>query len=264
MYFPCQGWPWALDAGRAASYHTDRTRTRLGRASQHQPEGLARPVRGVWPHPRLCWGQLQELTMARPLGLQPQRVLVTECLLSHVERRGQCGEWDAGAAPVRPTPAGRTVRSGGRIPRPKTSCGLLGRWAYCQSPRTPRPVTPAHRGRSPPHAEVSHSCTLSVHAEEDTREPPMLRGTASRDRSHTGSIKCPHVSLYRATGAAEWGDIDGRGRLGRGCPRQRLPARPGPGASRRWVAGRRGGRSPGPGGTGGVDSTGRGVGPGHF
>lgn len=44
---------------------------------------------------------------------------------------------------------------------------------------------PARRGQSLLHAEVSHSCAPSVHAEEDTREPPMLRGTASRDKSHT-------------------------------------------------------------------------------
>lgn len=94
--------------------------------------------------------------MARPLGLQPPRLLVTGRLLGHLERWGRCGERDAGAAPGRPAPAGRSVPSGGRIPRPEAGGGPLWQWACGRSPRT-----------------------LSVRA-EDMGEPPMPRGAAGR------------------------------------------------------------------------------------
>lgn len=94
--------------------------------------------------------------MACPLGLQPPRLLVTGRLLGHLERWGRCGERDGGAAPGRPAPAGRSVRSGGRIPRPEAGGGPLWQWACGRSPRT-----------------------LSVRA-EDMGEPPMPRGAAGR------------------------------------------------------------------------------------
>lgn len=80
-------------------------------------------------------------------------------------------------------------------------------------------------------------------------------------RGHGGAPHAPRRSRQDRghTGAAERGDIDERGGLRHGCPRRRPPARPGPGGGRRRVAGR-GGRSPWPGGTGGVGSAGWGGG----
>lgn len=163
MYFPCQGWPWALDAGRAASYHTDRTRTRLGRASQHQPEGLARPVRGVWPHPRLCWGAAAGAHDGSPFGA-PATARAGHRVSP--QSRGEAGPvWGVGrrcstCSPHtrRPySPIGWQDSQAQDQLRSPWAVGILSVTPHAEAghPRTPRPVTPARRGQSLLHAECA-------------------------------------------------------------------------------------------------------------
>lgn len=113
--------------------------------------------------------------MAHPLGLQPQRLLVT-------------------ASPRSPGEVGPVWRVGRRCrtrsPHTQWPQSLIG-WQDSQAQGWLWPPWAVSMLSVPLHAEAGRSRTLSVHAEEDVREPPMLRGTAGKDRSRTGSVKCP-------------------------------------------------------------------------
>lgn len=157
--------------------------------------------------------------MARPLGLQPPRLLVTGRLLGHLERWGRCGERDAGAAPGRPAPAGRSVPSGGRIPRPEAGGGPLWQWACGRSPRT-----------------------LSVRA-EDMGEPPMPRGAAGRTGATPVLLSGGHrregrtrARLSTATSASKTRTRRGQ-EAGRRAGREKPPARRHRWGGQRWLGG---------------------------
>lgn len=147
----------------------------------------------------------------------------------------------------------------------------VGRRRSTPSPHTGQPQSPIgwqdsqarDRLRSPravgmlsvtPHAEAGHCACRGGHE----GAPHAPRHSQQGQEPH-GLRKMPTCHCTERPGLQS-GGTSMRGRLGPGCPQRCRPARPGAGGSRRWFAGRWRGSSSWAGGTGGVDSAGRGRG----